>query len=311
MTARLGLLGLLLAVSLALAPFAGGLPAGDAGDFVLVQLRLPRVLVGALVGCTLALAGASFQTIFRNPLATPSTAGTTAGAALGALSAFAFGVGQEHPWGLVGFAFLGAALASALTGAAAARGRLRDDDVLLVGIAVTLAVSALTTGLQAAADEGALAAAARWSLGRLPQVGFEGVLLLAPLVALSAAVQLAHARPLTALLLGEERASSQGVAVSRVRVLVLGGAALGVAAAVAWCGPIAFVGLLVPNAVRLGFGGAPRLLLPASALAGASFLVGCDLLARLALPGRELPVGVITAALGAPALVALIVRRRR
>jgi len=285
---------------------------GPTADFVLLQLRLPRLLVGALVGATLGLSGAAFQAVFNNPLATPSTVGTTAGATLGALLALALDTGD----GILGMslvtasAFGGALVTSLIVSGLAASGRLSKNDVLLAGIAVTLAASALASGIQFASDARALVAAAQWSLGQLPQVGYRGVWLLAPFTASTLTGLLALGRPLQNLVQGEDLAQAQGVDVGRLRFLVLLLASLGVAACVAWCGPIAFVGLIVPHIVRLSVGPALRTLLPLSFIGGAAFLVLCDAVARVVLPGRELPVGVITAALGAPALVFLVSRAR-
>ncbi len=282
-------------------------------QFVLFELRLPRLLVGAFVGATLALSGAAFQAVFNNALATPSTVGTTAGATLGALLALALDVGG----GVLGVSLLtacsfgGALLTTLLVSGLAASGRLTKNDVLLAGIAVTLAASALASGIQFASDARALVAAAQWSLGQLPQVGYRGVLLIGPFSLVTLLGLLVLGRPLQNLALGEDLAQTQGVNVARLRFLVLLVASLGVAACVAWCGPIAFVGLIVPHLIRLLVGPSLRALLPLSFIGGAAFLVICDAVARVALPGRELPVGVVTAALGAPALVFLVSRARR
>lgn len=287
--------------------------SGETRHFVFFELRLPRLLVGALVGATLSLSGAAFQALFNNALATPSTVGTTAGATLGALLALSLDVGG----GVLGVslltasAFGGALFTTLLVSGLAASGRLSKNDVLLAGIAVTLAASALATGVQFASDARALVAAAQWSLGQLPQVGYRGVLLIGPFAATTLVGLLALGRPLSNLALGEDLAQAQGVNVTRLRFFVLLLASLGVAACVAWCGPIAFVGLIVPHVVRLLVGPNLRTLLPLSFVGGAAFLVVCDALARVVLPGRELPVGVITAALGAPALVFLVSRSRR
>jgi iron complex transport system permease protein len=307
---------LLWLASLALlcaAPFWGGGLDGPRGEFVLWQLRLPRALVGALVGATLSLAGAVFQSVFNNPLAAPSTVGTTAGATLGALAGFALvepGLELGLPVATVS-AFVGALLASLLVLAIAASGRAKIGDVLLAGIAVALAASALSTALEYAADMQTLFVSAQWSLGRLPQLGYEGVLLLLPFATATLLGLLALTRPLQALARGEELAHAEGVDVRWVRLFALALSSLGVAACVAWCGPIAFVGLIVPHIVRLATGVQQRTLLPLSAISGAAFLVTCDSLARTLLPGRELPVGVVTAALGAPMLLFLITRGRR
>jgi iron complex transport system permease protein len=184
-------------------------------------------------------------------------------------------------------------------------------DVLLAGITVTVATGALSVGLQYVSDSRALVAAARWSLGQLPQVGYEGVLVLAPFVVPAWLVILGQGRALQTFAFGEDLSESRGVNVERLRVLVLGAGSLAVAACVAWCGPIAFVGLIVPHLVRRVVGPALARVLPLSLVSGAAFLVLCDALARSVSPGRELPVGVVTAALGAPGLVVLLFRGRR
>ncbi|MBE7491353.1 MAG: iron ABC transporter permease [Planctomycetes bacterium] len=319
MKARVAMLCVLSAAVIVASPWAGGLPDGELGHWVLVELRIPRVLMAVVVGGVLSLVGACFQTIFANPLAAPSTVGTTAGATLGALMALVLGPAL----GLGGYAagvslpltalaaFAGALVVSLPIAAVAASGRARVNDVLLAGVAVSLAAGALATGLQYTADQAALQTAVLWSLGHLPQVGYRDLLMLLPFAVPVCAFLLLQTRALNALLGGEQRAFSQGVDVPRVRALTLGMGALGVAACVAVCGPIAFVGLVVPHIVRLALGPNRRVMLPMSLVTGAGFLAACDLGGRLILPGRELPVGVITAALGAPTLVWLIVRGSR
>ncbi len=306
---------LLIVLSLGLiaaSVFVGPPLSGPHADFVLRELRIPRLLVGVLAGSALALSGACFQIVFNNPLATPSTIGTLAGATLGALSALAFNLDADV-FGLpftTCAAFAGALLSSFAVVAVGRSGRAKMSDVLLAGIAISLATSAIASGVEYMADSRALFAASRWSLGQLPQVGYRGVWVLLPVVAGTSALLLSQARALACFALGEEVAHAQGVNVRRLRVLVLVAASLSVAAIVAWCGPIAFVGLIVPHVVRLATGANVRSLLPLSALVGACFLTVCDAMARSIVPGRELPVGVLTAALGAPALIALIARSR-
>ena len=306
------ILALCLALLLA-AVLVGPELSGSEGQFIVWQLRVPRVLVGMLVGATLALVGAVFQALFQNSLATSDTVGTTAGATVGALFALLLG-GSGTVQGLplvTTFAFAGALAASWIVASFASLRQAHSSDVLLAGIAVTLATSAIASGIQYVSDSRALFAATQWSLGQLPQVGYRGVLLLLPLCAISTLTLLTLARPLQAFALGEELAHSQGVNVPRLRWLALGFGSFGVAACVAWCGPIAFVGLIVPHLVRRSVGSSYRVLLPMSLCVGAALLVGCDAFARLIVPGRELPVGIVTAALGAPALVALVARGRR
>lgn len=314
MTGRAVGLGMGCALALGVAPWLGPSLVGEEGGFILWELRIPRALMGALVGATLGMTGAVYQTVFKNPLATPSTVGTTAGAALGALVAVVgfpgvSGIGPGLP--LISLAAFGGALVvTALIVVIASSGRASGNDVLLAGIALTLAAGAVSTGLQFQADMAATFEAIRWSLGNLQQVGYGGVLFLLPFVVGTLGLSYTQVRALEAMVSGEEVAHSLGVDVPRARALCLGVGAFGVGACVALCGPIAFVGLIVPHGVRLILGASRRVLLPMSALVGAAFLPLCDALGRVVVPGRELPVGVLTAAIGAPLLVALVYRRR-
>ncbi|GIK52938.1 MAG: heme ABC transporter permease [Planctomycetota bacterium] len=299
-----------LALCLA-APFVGEPLSGENAAFILWQLRLPRVLMGLIAGGALSLVGGTYQTIFANPLASESTVGTLAGATLGAVIALVFGLGS----GIAGvptvalFAFCGALAVTLLLTAIASSGRASLHSVLLAGIAISLMASALSTGLQYTADLNSMFTAARWSLGHLQQMGYGGIGMVLAFVLPACALLLWNTRALETLAGGEDRAHSQGVDVATLRATCLGAGALAVAACVAVCGPIAFVGLIVPHLARLLVGASRRRLLPWSLVMGGTFLVACDALARAAWPGRELPVGVVTAALGAPALVWLIARR--
>lgn len=289
-------------------PFIGPPLPEHGADFVLRELRLPRVLLGALVGAVLSATGAAFQAVFENPLATPSTVGTTAGASLGALLVLVLAP-TALPVVALG-AFLGAALVSFGIAALASRRQLRVEDLLLAGIAITLGAGAVTTGLQVTADAATTMAAVRWSLGSVATVGFGKATWMVLPAAVGVLGLTSQGRALESMAAGSARAASQGVDLRRVRVVVLGVGSLAVGACVALCGPIAFVGLVVPHLVRLALGGNPRTLVPLSALAGAGFLPLADALARVVIPGRDLPVGVLTAALGAPALLVLLLRRR-
>ena len=308
---KVGLLALLCIVILGVAPWVGGSLAQDHSGFILIQLRIPRVVMGGIVGATLGLTGAVYQALFDNPLATPSTVGTTAGAALGALAILVLVPSGASALPLVSLAaFVGALAVTFTIAAIAASGRARINDVLLAGIAITLASGAITTGLQFQADMASTFEAVRWSLGQLTQVGYTGVQVLTPIALLCCIVLLWQTRALEAMLGGEERAHAQGVNIRRTRTLCLAVGAVGVGACVAWCGPIAFVGLIVPHLIRLGLGPSRRILLPMSALGGAAFLVLCDALGRWWMPHADLPVGVVTAGLGAPLLTWLVTRRR-
>ena len=295
--------------------WAAGAPALDleARQFIWANLRVPRVGMGLLVGACLGATGAAYQVVFSNPLATPSTVGTSAGATLGALGVLVLSSGGQAvgvPL-LVLAAFIGAVGATAVAAAVSASGRASAEDVLLAGIAVTLATSALASGLQFQADYAETFAAVRWSLGNLAVVGAQRPLMLLPLALINLAIILWFRRSLEALVVGPERAQTQGISVVAVRTWCLVAGALGVGASVALCGPIAFVGLIVPHLVRRFTGASRASIMWMSALGGGALLVLCDAIARVAWPGREIPVGVITAALGAPSLLWLIVRRRR
>lgn len=284
----------------------------NATSFVLWQLRAPRVLVGLLAGSQLALVGAAYQTLFRNPLAESSTLGTTAGAALGALLSLTLdleGFGSFAATSV--FSFVGATLASLLLLRIAASARARLEEVLLAGIAITLGSSAVAQTVQSLTDPDRLFSATMWSLGQLPQVGFERVAYAVPLLLVSTGLLLRRNRALSTMLLGETWARSLGVPTQRVRLEVLLASCLSVSVVVALCGPIAFVGLIVPHLARPLVRGQAPALLSVSALLGASFLTLSDLCARHLLPERELPVGALTAAFGAPLLLWIIARRPR
>jgi len=307
--ARLGLVALLLGPLLSL--FVPKLPL-HASDFILYQLRYPRLIAGFLVGGTLGLAGAATQALFANPLATPSTTGTLAGATLGALLAMVV-IPSSTLGGysvVVLSAFVLAMVASLIVALVALGHGRRTSDLLLVGIAVTLATTALATGLEDIADSRAIVAVARWSLGNLSQVGFDKIRYAAPLLLLLWCGILLQARALQNLILGDEVAHARGVAVGKVRFTVLSLVAASVAVVVAWCGPIAFIGLIVPHLVRLSMGASQRIVLPGSLFAGAGMLILCDALGKIVVPGRELSVGVITALIGAPTLAMLVWSRR-
>jgi ABC-type Fe3+-siderophore transport system permease subunit len=311
MQVRVLLVSIACLIIVAVSPFIGASLDGDESRFILTQLRVPRSLLGAIVGGSLGLCGAAYQALFDNPLATPSTVGTTAGAALGALAVLVLLPGGQMGLPAVAIAaFIGALAVTFAIAAIAASGRASMNDVLLAGIAITLATGAITTGLQFQADMASTFEAVRWSLGHLSQVGYRGVLMISPIALICGAVLLSQIRALESMLGGEDRAHAQGVDIRRTRTTCLAFGAVGVGACVAWCGPIAFVGLIVPHMVRLSLGASRRILLPMSALVGAAFLVACDSLARVALPGQDLPVGVVTATIGAPLLVFLVTRRR-
>jgi len=301
---------ILAVLSLLLTPWLG---QTEASNFIFWQIRVPRVLMGFLVGSTLGLAGAVYQSLFNNPLATPSTVGTTAGATLGALAATLYGAGQWYLGvpAIVFSAFFGSMLVTVIVALIAYSERAQINDVLLAGIALSLVAGALSTGLQFNADMASSFAAIRWSLGHLGQIGYDKLIWLGPICLISWLMMFSLIRSLQAMVSGEEKAWTMAVPVNRIRSLGLLGGALGLSVSVALCGPIAFVGLIVPHLTRMWLGDAKRLLLPGCWFLGGSFLVICDLVARTILQDRELPVGVMTAGLGAPILIYLLIRQRR
>jgi iron complex transport system permease protein len=295
----------------------GGAGAGTISwqETVVWNIRLPRALLGLIVGGGLALSGAALQALFRNPLAEPSILGVSSGASLGAVLAIFFGLATRVVWSLPVCAFMGAAgtaLAVFAIAAKRGRGRLFTTTMLLVGVAMGALNVSLTTFVLALSlssyDVGRQVMS--WLLGGLDGRTWDHLALGAPAILAGSAVVLAHARDLDALLLGEISAQSVGVEVARVRLVVIVATSLIVGASVAVAGAIGFVGLLVPHGLRLVVGPTHFTLLPLSLLVGGVFVVLADLVARTLLSPAEIPVGVVTAALGAPFFLMLLVRRR-
>jgi iron complex transport system permease protein len=281
-------------------------------DSILWQIRMPRVVLGALAGGMLALSGATYQGVFRNPLADPYLLGVAAGAGLGATLAIAY-----LPAGLRGrevlpfFAFLGGSVAVILTylvGKSA--GRARDAATLvLAGVTVASFFTALQTFVQQQHAD-TLQQVYTWILGSIPSSGWSDVVLILPYVTLASIVILLHRRVVDVLSLGDDEAATLGVNVRRVRLVLVVAATVGTAASVAVCGLIGFVGIIVPHAVRMLAGTGYRALLPLSLVAGAGFLVLADVIARTALAPAEIPLGIVTAFFGAP-FFALVLRTTR
>ncbi len=278
------------------------LEPGTTGYVIFWHIRVPRVLLALLAGGALAAAGLAFQTLFRNPLAEPYTLGVASGAALGAVIAIQLGAGATLAgFSVVGVAsFAGAGAVSLLILGLASRRRFTTSTLLLSGIAVSLSCSALILFLQYRADFTETFRMVRWMMGGLAVVGYREVLWLAPWVALGLLLLVLLRWDLNLLLTGEEVAASRGVDLSRVRWLVLAAASAMVGALVAVVGPIGFVGLIVPHVLRRLLGHDHLVLLPACVLGGGAFLALCDLIGRRVLAPAELPVGVVTALLGGP-----------
>lgn len=286
---------------------------------VLTGIRLPRVLLGVLVGSALAVSGALMQGLFRNPLADPGLIGVSSGAALGASTMIVLGgsvlSSVAAVLGLFGVAFgafAGGLVVTVLVYRIATRGRRTDvATMLLAGIALNALCGAGTGALVLFSDEGQLRSLTFWTLGSLGGATWPTVLAVVPFVGVLLAAAPRLARALNALLLGESEARHLGVRVDLVKRLVIGLAALAVGAVTAVSGLIGFVGLVVPHLVRLMIGPDHRTLLPASALLGATLLVAADTIARVAIEPAEVPIGILTALGGAPFFLALLLHQRR
>jgi iron complex transport system permease protein len=280
----------------------------DAQIFFLA--RLPRAVAAALVGGTLAAAGVVFQGLLRNPLATPYTLGVSAGASLGAMVAITFAasfpIGGVATASLVG-AFLAVVVVYAL--ATARQHGMSTTVLLLAGVTLNSFFSALILFVQYISDFAQTYRALRWLMGDLDVAGYGAILASLPLIALAFLAFIWLARPLNLLSLGAEAAGTRGLDVHRTQRLAFFSASLATGAAVAVGGPIGFVGIIVPHLVRLLVGADHRLVLPASTFFGGAFLVACDVVARTALAPLELPVGIITALIGGPFFLGLLVRR--
>jgi iron complex transport system permease protein len=275
--------------------------------------RLPRTLAGALVGGMLASAGVVFQGLLRNPLATPFTLGVSAGAALGAMLVITFG-GSLVFFGISAApaaSFAGSLLAVGVVYAlATARHRgLSTDVLLLAGVTMNAFFSALILFVQYFADFAETFRILRWLMGDLDVSSYGPLMTALPLAVLSMAAFAWLARPLNLLNLGADAAETRGLDVVRAQRVAFFSASMATGAAVSVGGPVGFVGIIVPHLVRLLVGADHRVVLPASALFGAAFLIACDVVARTVLSPLELPVGVITALIGGPFFLWLLVRR--
>ncbi len=288
-------------------------PLSGSDDAILWQLRLPRVLLGAIVGGTLAAAGAAYQGVFRNPLADPYLLGAAAGAGLGATLTVAYApasalTGDVLPVAAFGGAAIAVFAAYALgrsAGVAAGPAAL-----VLAGVTITSFFTAMQTFVQQQHVQ-TVQEIYSWLLGRLATAGWREVGIVLPYAFAAWLVILAHRRLLDVLAVGDEEAAALGVNVARVRLLVVFAATIGTAAAVAVSGLIGFVGIIVPHTIRLIVGGSYRLLLPLSVLVGAGFLVLADVAARTVMSPAELPIGVVTAFFGAPFFAVVLRTSRR
>ncbi|MFC5589260.1 FecCD family ABC transporter permease [Sporosarcina soli] len=283
-------------------------------ELIIWNIRLPRVLLALCVGASLSLAGAAFQGLLRNPLADPYTIGVSSGAALGAVFVIFF---QFTIIGLGSFTLPIVAIISGFITLGIVFGLVRlssrslaIETIILAGIIVGAFIGAITSLLISLGDRDAMTQIMYWLYGSVGMRGWSHVQLVIPFIIVGAIILLMHYRELNALALGEEAADHIGVNVKRGKIMVLLGASLLTGAAVAVSGSIGFVGLVIPHLVRLLTGPNHRHLLPLSMLFGGSFLILADLLARTIIAPKELPIGVITALIGAPVFAILLVRER-
>ncbi|MCC5808760.1 MAG: iron ABC transporter permease [Ectothiorhodospiraceae bacterium] len=297
---------------------SGSTEADLAATMVVRELRLPRLLLGALVGAALALSGAMLQGLFRNPLADPGLIGVSSGAALGAVGVIVLGerlfsvVGVGVPAGALPVAaFVGALVATLVIWRIASRnGTTQVALLLLAGIAINAIAGAGTGVLTFMADDAQLRTLTFWSMGSLAHASWPDLRVTAPLLLILLLAMPMLARPLNALLLGEAVAGHLGHEVHRVKQATVLLSALAVGAAVSVSGLIGFVGLVAPHLVRLTIGVDHRWLLPASALLGACLLVSADMLARVVVAPAELPIGLVMALIGGPFFLILLMRQR-
>ena len=279
----------------------------DEQNAILFDIRLPRILLGATVGASLALAGASLQSLLRNPLAEPYLLGVSNGAALGTMLAFVFFAQSEFARPMMAFA--GAGLATfAVYQMAKSRTGMNVERLVLSGVIVTTFLSSILVLLTSLLDSTKLRSFTFWLLGDLSQGTKNGFYLTLIIAAVGTIVLSSQARALNLMMLGERDAFDFGVEVGRTRLIVFTTAAALVGTSVAASGSVGYVGLIVPHLVRLSIGSDNRFVIPFSALAGAIFVVLADTIARVAIAPRELPVGAITALVGAPLFIYLLRR---
>jgi iron complex transport system permease protein len=292
--------------------FSRELPFADNVDAQIFFLaRLPRAVAAAVVGGALAAAGVVFQGLLQNPLATPYTLGVSAGASLGAM--IAIGFAASLPVGGVAGASLAGAMAAVAIVYALARahqGGLSTTVLLLAGVTLNSFFSALILFVQFISDANDTQRALRWLMGDLDVSGYGSIAAALPLLVAAYSAFAWLARPLNLLSLGADAAGARGVDVARAQRIAFFSASLATGGAVAVGGPIGFVGIIIPHLVRLLVGADHRIVLPASTFVGGAFLVGCDVAARTLLAPIELPVGIITALIGGPFFLWLLMRHR-
>ncbi len=272
---------------------------------ILYQIRLPRVLLGASVGASLAVAGASLQSLLRNPLAEPYLLGVSNGAALGTMLAFVFFANFEFSRPI--FASIGAGLATfTVYQMAKSRAGMNTERLVLSGVIVTTFLSSIIVLLTSLLDTTKLRSFTFWLLGDLSQASLNGFYLTIVVAVFGTIILSSQAKALNLMMIGERDAFDFGVEVGRVRLIVFATASALVGLSVAASGSVGYVGLIVPHLIRLAVGSDNRLVVPFSAISGAIFVVLADTVARTAIAPRELPVGAITALIGAPMFIYLL-----
>jgi iron complex transport system permease protein len=309
-----GVLLAVLAAACALSIFLGAahVPLRDMLHSDIIQLRLARILLGVIAGAGLSVAGVIFQSLLRNPLAEPYVLGVSSGSGLGAAMAILLGLNAFGVWTLPGMAFAGALATILLVYALAetGTGAIPVHTLLLSGAIVNAVLASLLMFLVSVAPSEDLHNVVWWLLGNLQVFDWQLLRVVAAVVAAGMVVCILLARDLNLMTLGEEAAAHLGLHVEQTKKLFFVVASLMTGATVAACGLIGFVGLIVPHTMRLAIGPDHRRLVPASALAGAAFLVLADGFARIAIAPREIPIGVITSLLGGPFFLFLLRRKK-
>ena len=277
---------------------------------IFLRLRLPRILLCVLAGAGLSVCGAAYQSVFRNPLTDPYVLGVSSGASLGASLALLFGL-QSHVWG-IGVCALATALFTVwlVYRIASIGNRLHTTTLLLTGVCLTFLITAMISFIMVLRQD-KMESIIFWTMGSFASASWYDIAVVTPVVLTGVAAVLLHAKDLNLLLAGSETAKSLGVEVERVKRVLLFFTTLMVAFIVASCGVIGFVGLVVPHCVRLVMGADNRRIVPCSILAGAIFVLACDTLARTVLQPSELPVGSLTALVGAPLFVYLLYKNKK
>lgn len=279
---------------------------------VIERIRLPRIVLAMAVGAALGTAGATMQGLFRNPLADPGIIGVSSGGALGAVIAISIGAQAASSLLLPAFAFVGALVATVLVyGIASSSGRMSMATLILAGVAVSALFGAMVSAIITFTTDLQLQRAIIfWLAGGFDSTGWDDVRLALPPIGIGILVVMIYARDLNLLSLGDDEAASLGVRTTLTRVVLIVGATLATGAAVAFSGTIAFVGLVVPHILRLVLGPDNRVLLPLSAIGGAIFMLAADTIARTLASPAELQVGIITAFVGAPFFMLLLIKNR-